>query len=113
MAEEKRHNIGDLLWSHAEDLWFVFVQELRRIFHDKGVVTIFVVAVLAYPILYPFIYYHEAVTDLPIAVIDACHSQHSREYIRKLDATREVKTAYECVNMMRRSSSTTGGKCTA
>lgn len=99
MAEEKRHNIGDLLWSHAEDLWFVFVQELRRIFHDKGVVTIFVVAVLAYPILYPFIYYHEAVTDLPIAVIDACHSQHSREYIRKLDATREVKTAYECVNM--------------
>lgn len=82
-----------------EDIWYVYVQELRRIFHDKGVLTIFIVAVLAYPILYPFIYYREAVEDLPIAVVDLCGTGISRAYIRQLDATREVCVTYRCTSL--------------
>lgn len=87
------------LLSRVEDTWFVYVNELKRIVHDKGVATIFFVAVIAYPILYPLIYFHEAIVDMPIAVVDNDRSSHSREYIRKLDATREVKVCYQCTNL--------------
>lgn len=95
----KRRLFATRLLYRIEDVWFVFVQELRTILHDKGVAIIFFLAGLAYPVLYPLIYFHESINDMPIAVIDECGSQHTREYIRKLDATRELQVAYRCLNL--------------
>ncbi|MBR3564842.1 MAG: ABC transporter permease [Paludibacteraceae bacterium] len=95
----KKYPLATWLLYRIEDVWYVYVQELKRIFSDKGVMLIFFVAVLAYPILYPFIYYHEAIVDLPIAVVDMNASHYSREYIRMIDATREVAVSYKCTNM--------------
>ena len=44
-------------WIKVKETWWVFVNELRRVFRDPGVVVIFFVATLAYPILYNFIYW--------------------------------------------------------
>lgn len=92
-------NIFKEIASHIQDVWIVYTRELERIIHDKGVITIFFVAVLVYPILYPLIYFHESIDDLPIAVVDRCDSQLSREYCRKLDATREVEVRYKCLSL--------------
>lgn len=95
----KHYPLATRLLYKAEDVWYIFVQELHSIFHDKGVLIIFFLAGLVYPILYPLLYDKEVIIDMPIAIVDDSQTQHSREYIRKLDATREVKVAYKCLNM--------------
>lgn len=95
----KHYPFSTRLLYKAEDIWYIFVQELRNIFRDKGVLIIFFLAGLVYPLLYPLLYDKEIITDMPIAVVDESQTQHSRDYIRKLDATREVCVAYKCLNM--------------
>lgn len=96
---KKKYPIATHLLYAVEDVWYVFARELSNIFHDKGVVIIFFVAGLVYPVLYPLVYDKEILVDMPIAVVDDCGSPHTRDYIRKLDATREVRVAYQCLSM--------------
>ena len=96
---KKRYPFWTQTLYRIEDVWYVFVMELRRIFRDGGVMLIFFGAGVFYPLLYPMIYLHEAIVDMPIAVVDECDSQHSREYIRKLDACRDVRVVYKCMNL--------------
>ena len=69
-------NIKNIL----KDTWFVFCIELQRIFSDKGIIIIFFLAGLVYPILYSYIYGKENLTDVPVAVVDLDHSADSRRY---------------------------------
>ena len=84
-------------WLH--DAWEIALHEFRSIFRDGGVLLIFFVAGLAYPLLYNVIYSNGILEDSPIAVVDEAVCSESRRYIREMDATREVKVAYRCVNM--------------
>ena len=84
-------------WLH--DAWEIAHHEFRSIFRDGGVLLIFFVAGLAYPLLYNVIYSNGILEDSPIAVVDEAVCSESRRYIREMDATREVKVAYRCVNM--------------
>ena len=77
----------------------VFRRESHIVFHDRGVLIIFIVAGVMYPPLYNFIYYNEVVKDLPVAVVDHSLSSESRRFIREVDATPEVKVAYHCTDM--------------
>lgn len=77
----------------------MFCIELQRIFSDKGIIIIFFLAGLVYPILYSYIYGKENLTDVPVAVVDLDHSADSRRFIQKLDATPEVKVMYHCASM--------------
>ena len=70
-------------WLKVQETWGVFTGELRRIFSDPGVVVIFFVATLAYPILYNFIYWKDNVENVPVAVVDMSHSQESRAFLHK------------------------------
>lgn len=81
------------------DFWEIAVHELRKIFSDGGVMLIFFVAGLAYPILYNMIYLNGLVEDTPVAVVDMADCAESRRFIREMDATREVKVTYHCMNM--------------
>lgn len=82
-----------------EDIWNVYVGEVRRIFSDGGVVLIFVVATMLYPMFFGAIYKNELVRDLPIAVVDESQSTDSYRFIKKLNATPEINVNYDCASM--------------
>ncbi len=82
-----------------KDLYWVFLNEFRSIFTDTGVIIIFFGAVIIYPLLYNGIYRNEAVYEMPVAVVDLSSSPESRGFLRKIDAAREVKISYRCINM--------------
>lgn len=81
------------------DWYSIFVHELRLIFSDSGALIIFFLAGLAYPVIYNLIYRNGSVDDMPVAVVDKSACAESREFTRKLDATREVRVAYRCPDM--------------
>ena len=65
--------------------------ELSTIFHDSGVMIIFFAASLLYPVLYSFVYMYETVREVPIGIVDHSNSEMSRRFIRKVDATPDLK----------------------
>ena len=81
------------------DFNYIFVEELKTIIRDKGVIIFFFLVPLGYPLLYTFIYTNEVVREVPIAVVDNCRSAQSREYLRHLDASPDVHIISYCANM--------------
>lgn len=78
---------------------FIFREELKAVFRDQGVIIFFLVVPLFYPLAYAFIYTGEVVRDVPVAVVDDCRSAQSRDYLRRLDASPDVRIVSYCANM--------------
>ncbi len=78
------------------DAW---LDELKMIFKDEGVILFFVFLPIAYPLIYSWIYNNEVVRDVPVAIIDNSHSAKSREFAQKYDASPNVHIAYHCRDM--------------
>jgi ABC-2 type transport system permease protein len=76
-----------------------FVRELQRIFRDPGVTVIFIVASLAYPLIYKAIYWNEQITNVPVAVVDLSNSPQSREFLHKWNASPDIRLTYSCTSM--------------
>ena len=76
-----------------------FVSELQRIFRDPGVTVIFIVATLAYPLIYKAIYWNEQITNVPVAVVDLSNSPQSHEFLHKWNAAPDIKLTYSCTSM--------------
>ena len=76
-----------------------FVNELRRIFRDPGVTVIFIVATLAYPLIYKAIYWNEQITNVPVAVVDLSNSPQSREFLHQWNATPDIRLTHACASM--------------
>ena len=95
----KFHTYIEALYQRVNDSWHVFVLELRRVFRDPGVVLIFFVAGLAYPILYNLIYVRNVVREVPVAVVDMSGTQASRDFIYRWDATPEVTVTHQCTSL--------------
>ncbi|MBR1426855.1 MAG: ABC transporter permease [Paludibacteraceae bacterium] len=76
------------------------VNELRRIFRDPGVLTIFLVATLAYPLIYKVVYWNEQITDVPVAVVDLSHSPQSRAFLHKWNAAPDIRLTHTCASMI-------------
>lgn len=70
--------------------------EARAIIRDEGVLLFVVALPLFYPILYSWIYNNEVTHEVPVAVVDASHSSTSREFVRRYDASPDVRVAYFC-----------------
>ena len=79
---------------------YSFAQTLRSIFTDGGALLFCIVVPLLYPVLYSLIYNGENVREVPVTVIDECHSPMSRDYIRRLDATPDVRVAAHAPDML-------------
>lgn len=73
------------------DLFYIWKQEFRNTFKDQGVLIFFILVPLLYPLLYAFIYTNEVVRDVPVVAVDDSRSSLSREFLRKVDATPDVK----------------------
>ncbi|WP_300698727.1 ABC transporter permease [uncultured Bacteroides sp.] len=81
------------------DLFYIWMQEFRTTFRDQGVLIFFVLVPLMYPLIYAFIYTNETIREVPAVVVDYSHSALSREYLRKVDASPEVKIVSYCADM--------------
>ena len=80
--------------------WYsIFVNELRIIFSDSGVMVIFFVGGLLYPVLYNLIYMNGTVDEMDVAVVDNSGGAYSRRFIRKVDATRECNILIYCASI--------------
>lgn len=77
----------------------IISNEIRRIFHDPGVLVIFIVATLAYPLLYKGIYWNEQITNVPVAVVDLSDSPQSREFLHRWNASPDIRLTHTCASM--------------
>lgn len=71
----------------------VFLNELRRIFSLRPVFATLIVGVAIYTVFYPQPYLHEALRNIPIAVVDQDGTVGSRELARRVDATPDISVA--------------------
>lgn len=83
----------------VKDLLDVSGKELRKTVSDVGVLVFFIIVPLLYPLLYAYLYGREVVREVPVAVVDECRSATSREFIRKSDATPDLKVISYCSDM--------------
>ena len=74
----------------------VWYAEMHQVLHNFGLVIFCILVPLAYPLLYTFVYTNETVREVPVAIVDECHSSLSREFARKVDACSEVEVLYHC-----------------
>ena len=81
------HNIGQAI----SDACYIWRQEMRQVLRDEGVLIFFIIVPLVYPLLYSWIYNNEVVRDVPVVVVDDSHSSLSRQFIRRCDASPDVK----------------------
>jgi ABC-2 type transport system permease protein len=68
----------------------IWKQELWNIGKDIGVILMFIIVPLFYPILYGLIYNTETIHETPLIVVDESHSSSAREFVRKIDASPDV-----------------------
>lgn len=91
------------LWNSIKvaviDLVTIWSEEMKMCVKDEGVLIFFILVPLLYPLLYSWIYTNEVVRDVPVAVVDNSHSFYSREFLRRCDASPDVKIAYHCNNL--------------
>ncbi len=81
------------------DIYHVWINEFKVIFRDEAVILLLVVVPLAYPLLYSFIYNNETAHEAKMVAVDDSHSALGREFIRKVDATADVKIVATFSNM--------------
>jgi len=88
-----QHKIFSLyqLILNIKDTFIIFTKEFRSVFSDRGVVILFFLASIIYPLLYCSLYRNETLEDVPIAVVDGSRSLRSTELLRNIDATPDVK----------------------
>jgi ABC-2 type transport system permease protein len=96
---EKPQSLGQRIREGFRDTFWVWRQELNFIFKDSVVVLFFLIVPLAYPIIYTLIYNTERASEAPLAVVDDSNTAFSREFIRRIDASPEVKVVAHCPDM--------------
>lgn len=74
-------------------------EELKKTVSDTGVLVFFLVVPLLYPLLYAYLYGQEVVHEVPVVAVDDCRSALSREFLRKSDATPDLKIISYCSDM--------------
>ena len=72
-------------------IWHNFIHEIKTTFRDRGVVIMFIVGPLVYPLLYCGMYFNETLVDVPIGIVDQSQSMLSHQIVRNIDATQNLK----------------------
>ncbi len=96
---KREHRLRYIIKEGIQDTFFIWKDELKNVFKDSGVMIFFFLVPFVYPLLYAFIYNNEVVHDAKMVVVDQSDSYLSREYIRKVDATADVKVVAVCADM--------------
>ena len=96
---KREHRLRYIIKEGILDTFFIWKDELKNVFKDSGVMIFFFLVPFIYPLLYAFIYNNEVVHNAKMVVGDQSDSYLSREYIRKVDATADVKVVAVCSDM--------------
>lgn len=96
---KREHRLRYIIKEGIQDTFFIWKDELKNVFKDSGVMIFFFLVPFVYPLLYAFIYNNEVVHDAKMVVVDQSDSYLSREYIRKVDGTADVKVVAVCADM--------------
>ena len=88
---KREHRLRYIIKEGILDTFFIWKDELKNVFKDSGVMIFF--------FRVPFIYNNEVVHNAKMVVVDQSDSYLSREYIRKVDATADVKVVAVCSDM--------------
>ncbi|MFA6832834.1 MAG: ABC transporter permease [Bacteroidaceae bacterium] len=96
---EKDLNIIEQSKRFIIDVLYIFKEELKLCIHDQGVLIFCLVVPMIYPLLYTYIYNNEVVREMPCVVVDNNKSSLSREYIRMIDATPDLKVISRDANI--------------
>lgn len=73
-----------------QGLWMTgqfFIAELRAVIKDAGVLLLFIIAIVAYSIIYSIAYSNEVLREMPVD--DQDNSALSRQYSRMVDASEQ------------------------
>ena len=95
----KHQSFKNIVRKGLSSMFHICARELKNVFKDQGVLIFFILVPLAYPLIYAFIYTQEVVREVPVAVVDNNRSSLSREFIRKADATPDIKIQSYCADM--------------
>ena len=79
-------------------VWRAWGQALRALAADKGVMLLLVGAPLLYSVFYPWFYNTEAVTRVPVAVVDLDHSRLSRQITHFAQASPRIDVRWVAGN---------------
>lgn len=81
------------------NIFQIWYRELGNIMRDKGIMIFILFVPLVYPLLYSYVYTNEVVREVPVAVVDESASALSREILRRMDASPDMKVEARCTNM--------------
>lgn len=95
----RKHGLGATIKEGLSDMCYIWAKEMRSAFTDEGVLIFCILVPLFYPLLYSWIYNNEVVHEVPVAIVDMSHSQESRRFIQKFDASPDTKAAWFCNNL--------------
>ena len=87
------------MYESLKDTCYIWRKEMHSVIRDEGVLIFFIIVPLLYPLVYSWAYDNEVVRDVPVAVVDLSNSHTSRQFIRRCDASPEVKVAYHCTSI--------------
>ncbi len=73
--------------------------EFKEIFSDIGIVIFVIILPLAYPLLYAYVYDNEVVREVPVVVVDDSQTKVSREFLRRCDASPDIKIISHATGM--------------
>ena len=85
-----------MFWDNITKIFFA---ELKKIFTDQGSLLIMVTGAVAYSLIYGMTYFNQVVREVPIGIIDQDKSAMSRQLIRDIDATEQIKVTLRANNI--------------
>lgn len=77
-----------------------FKQEFKLISSDTAVLTTYLITTVLIVIFYSYLYSHEILTKMPVAVIDEDQSSISHNITRMLAATPQLDLDYKSINLL-------------
>ncbi|GAD07938.1 hypothetical protein HQ45_06680 [Porphyromonas crevioricanis] len=81
------------------DIYYIWRTEFLSIFKDRGVIILFFLVPLLYPLLYAYLYNEEVVYESKMVIVDQDNSDLSRAYIRMIDASAGVQVVGVTTNV--------------
>ena len=82
------------MYEDLQHVCYIWRCELKQVLKDEGVLIFFIVVPIVYPLLYSWIYNNETVHEVPVCVVDMSNTALSREFVRKCDASPDIRVAY-------------------
>ncbi len=94
-----KFHLRNMIKEGISDVFYIWKEELKNVFKDGGVIVFFFLVPFAYPLVYSFIYNNEVVHEAKMVAVDDSDTYLSREFIRRVNASADVRVVGVCKDM--------------